>query len=162
MKPNRLLRSGWLALCLAAPAAFADGPVLATGQALYLPIYSHIWYGDLNRQGYPIKSAASALVSIRNTDPKTPIRVLSARYYSTDGKLLKDYMSGPRNVPPMGTYELYVERKESAGGSGANFVIVWQSAVPANAPLVEALHVDVHGSRGATFITRAQPIALDK
>jgi hypothetical protein len=162
MKPNRLLYAAWLAVCLAALPAFADGPVLSRGQALYLPIYSHIWYGDLNKEGYPLKSSASALVSIRNTDPKTPIRVLSARYYNTEGRLLKDYLAGPRSVPPMGTYELYVERKESAGGSGANFVIVWQSAVPANAPLVEALHVDVHGSRGLAFITNAQPIALDK
>lgn len=161
MKPHRLCRAAWLALCLAAAPAFADGPVLSKGQALYLPIYSHIWYGDLNKEGYPLKNSASALVSIRNTDPRTPIRILSARYYSTEGKLLKDYISAPRTVPPMGTFELYVERKESAGGSGANFVIVWQSDAPANAPLVEALHVDVRGSRGLTFITKAQPITLD-
>lgn len=162
MQPNRLLFTALLALYLAALPAFADGPLLSRGQALYLPIYSHIWYGDLNKQGYPIKSAVSALVSIRNTDPRTPIRILSARYYSTEGTLLRNYLSGPHTVPPMGTFELYVERKESAGGSGANFVIDWQSDAPANAPLVEALHVDVHGSRGLTFITHTRPIALDK
>ncbi|MEJ1958514.1 MAG: DUF3124 domain-containing protein [Nitrosomonadales bacterium] len=101
---------------------------LSLGQTLYLPIYSQIWHGDrIIDDKYPLKRLLSALVSIRNTSFKTPIRVISAKYYSTEGKLLKEYISKPVLVNAMATYELFVERKESEGGSGANFIIQWDS-----------------------------------
>lgn len=92
---------------------------LSAGQALYLPIYSKIWHGDRVVNGqHPIDSLLSALVSIRNTSLKTPVRIVSARYYSTEGKLLKEYLTKPAVINAMGTLELFVERKEAEGGSG--------------------------------------------
>jgi hypothetical protein len=162
MKSHQRFRFLVLALLLAAAApANADEPALSKGQTLYLPIYSHVWHGDLKKGGYPLKSLISALVSIRNTDMKNPIRVLSARYFDTGGKLLHEYLAAPKTILPMGTYELYVERKESAGGSGANFVILWEAGAPANLPVVEAVHADIQGHRTLSFITKALPIRTD-
>jgi hypothetical protein len=136
---------------------------LSSGQALYLPIYSYIWHGDRVVDGKtPLKNTVSALVSIRNTSLKTPIRVSSARYYSTHGKLIKQFISKPVVLGAMGTLELFVERKESEGGSGANFVIEWDARVPTNPPLVEAVHADIKGHQTLTFVTVAHPIQLDK
>lgn len=157
----------WLTLCLmaflAVPPAMASEEVSA-GQSLYLPVYSHIWYGDrAGRDNAPSMSLVSVLVSIRNTSLKTPIRVTSARYYSTEGKLIKEYLSKPVTLAAMGTHELFVERKDSEGGSGANFVIQWDSATPTNSPVVEALHADIKsGNHALTFITTAHPIQADK
>ncbi|MFA7243444.1 MAG: DUF3124 domain-containing protein [Sulfuricellaceae bacterium] len=151
-----------LALLLVPAAANADEPTLAQGQTLYLPIYSHVWHGDLKEGGYPLKSLVSALVSIRNTDPKVPIRVLSARYFDTGGKQLHEYIGAAKIVPPMGTYELYVERKETAGGSGANFLIAWEADSPANLPVVEAVHADIQGHRTLSFITGARAIRMNR
>jgi Protein of unknown function (DUF3124) len=137
---------------------------LSNGQTLYLPVYSKIWHGDRVVDGkYPLDSLLSALISIRNTSLVTPIRVSSARYYSTEGKLLKEYLINPVTINAMGTAELFVERKEAAGGSGANFVIQWDSAVPTNPPVVEAVHADIRGgSHALTFITTARPIQANK
>ena len=143
------------------PAAQADDLSLSKGQACYLPIYSHIWYGDLTSSGQPMKILLSALVSIRNTSLRTPIKVTSARYYSTEGKLLKEFVGAPKEVAPMGTYELFVERKESEGGSGANFIIQWEAATPTNPPVIEAIHTDIQVNRTPTFITSARPIRLN-
>lgn len=158
MTPCRLFRLLICAALLAAGAAGADDLTPSRGQTLYLPIYSHLWHGDLKSDGIPFKSLVSALVSIRNTDLKTPIRVTSARYYDTNGKLLQEFVPAVKTVPPMATHELYVERKETAGGSGANFVIAWESATPANPPVVEALHADIQGNRTITFLTAARQI----
>lgn len=159
---NRLLSLLLLALGLIAPAIAEEG--LSVGQTLYLPIYSNIWHGDrVVENKYPVSAQVSALVSIRNTSLKTPIRVVSARYYSTDGKLLKEYLPKPAEIGAMGTLELFVERKESAGGSGANFIIQWDSAAPTNPPVVEAIHADVRGGMPAiSFITTARVIRADK
>jgi len=137
---------------------------LSQGQILYLPIYSHIWHGNKIVDGkYPVKSQVSALVSIRNTSLKTPIRISTARYYSTDGKLLKEFLPKPVEIGAMGTLELFVERKESEGGSGANFIIQWDAASTTNPPVVEAIHADIKGGGPAlTFVTTARPIRADK
>lgn len=137
---------------------------LSQGQTLYLPIYSHIWHGNKIVDGkYPVKSQVSALVSIRNTSLKTPIRITTARYYSTDGKLLKEFLPKPVEIGVMGTLELFVERKESEGGSGANFIIQWDAASTTNPPVVEAVHADIKGGGPAlTFITTARPIRADR
>jgi hypothetical protein len=149
--------------CSATTSARA-GEVVSAGQTLYLPVYSKIWHGDRIVDGqYPIDRLVSALISIRNTSLKTPIRVTSARYYNTEGKLLREYLSKPATVGPMGTLELFVERKEAEGGSGANFIIQWDSASATNPPIVEALHADIrNGQQALTFITTAHPIQADK
>lgn len=151
-----------LALCGMSPAIAADE--LSSGQTLYLPIYSHIWHGDrIAGNKFPVKSLVSALVSIRNTSLKTPIRIVSARYYSTEGKLLREYLPKPEEIGAMGTLELFVERKEAEGGSGANFIIQWNAVTQTNPPVVEAVHADIKGGGPAvSFITTARPIAADK
>ena len=136
---------------------------LTRGQTLYLPVYSHIWHGDRVVEGkYPLKNLVSALVSVRNTSLKTPIKVVSARYYNTEGKMLKEYITAPRSVAPMGTLELFVEKQDSAGGSGANFIIVWESETVTNPPVVEAVHADIKGHQTLTFLTTARIIKSDK
>lgn len=162
MKSPLKLRTILIAALVALPAfAFAgqDAEPLSE-QVLYLPIYSHIYYGDLNKSGKPDSRLLSAHVSIRNTDLRNSLRVLYARYYDTDGKLVKDFLAAPRTVPPMGTAELFVPRGDASGGSGANFLIAWKSDAAVNPPLVEAVHVDIEMARTLTFITRASAVKV--
>ncbi len=143
--------------------ANAEELPLSRGQMLYLPIYSTIWHGDTHLlKGEPMKSNMSALVSIRNTSQKTPIRVLSARYYNTEGKLIREFVSAPKAVAPLGTLELFIEKSEAEGGSGANFLIQWAAESATNAPIVEAVHIDNQASRPYSFITSARAIQQDK
>lgn len=144
---------------LAAQVFAADEPTRVSAQTLYLPIYSHLYHGDVNpRTGKPSETLVSTHVSIRNTDPGVVVRILSARYYNTDGKLLREFLQKPQAIPPLGTFELYVPRSDSSGGSGANFMIDWTAEKPANPPLVEALHADIREARTLLFVTTARPI----
>lgn len=156
-----ILRRALAALLLAACAAVAtaqEAPPASAGQTLYLPIYSDLWHGDLGSRNLPDKTALSALVSIRNTDPAQPIRILSARYHDSQGRLLRDFVPKPRSLPPLGTLELFIERAESAGGSGASFLIRWQAERPVNPPVVEAVHADLRNPRTVSFFTVARPV----
>lgn len=149
-----------LALAFASLLAEAqDFAALSAGQSLYLPVYSHLYHGDVNpKTGKPSETLVSTLVSIRNTDPRMPLKVTSARYYNTEGKLLREFLTAPQTVPPFGTHELYVPRSDSSGGSGANFIIDWTAERPINPPLVEALHADIREARALLFVTTARPI----
>ena len=129
---------------------------LSSGQSLYLPVYSHLYHGDLDRSGKPSETLTSAHISIRNTDSSSSLKVSSARYYDTGGKLLKEYVPSPRSIPPLGTLELFVPHTDVTGGSGANFIIQWSAEGPINPPLVEALHADIRASRSVVFITTAR------
>lgn len=128
------------------------------GQTIYLPVYSHIYHGNLDRKGNPDKVLLSALASIRNTDSKRPIRIVSARYFNTDGRLLREFVPQPRTVPAYGTLELFIERHDESGGSGANFTIVWDAEAPVNPPVIEAVHASFEGARSVLFTTSGTPI----
>ncbi|MFZ1444464.1 MAG: DUF3124 domain-containing protein [Candidatus Dechloromonas phosphoritropha] len=132
--------------------------MLSSGGLLYLPIYSHVVFGNLGRSGTPSQVSLSTLASIRNTDPRRPLRVLTARYFDTDGKLIGERVPKPVVVPPLGTLELFIERNDLSGGSGANFIIKWDASSPINPPLVEALHVNMDGGKAVVFMTQSQPI----
>ena len=157
--PRHLSSFALLFLVFVCGQAAAQAPVArSTGQMLYLPIYSHVWHGDLDGRGEPAKVLVSVSVSIRNTDPAKSIRVSSAQYFDTDGKRLRDYVSAPRTIAPMGTYELFIPRSDDTGGSGANFVIVWKSDSPASPPIVEGFHANLPAGRSIAFTTSARPI----
>jgi hypothetical protein len=110
------------------------------------------------KTGKPSETLVSTHVSIRNTDLKTPLKVSSARYYNTAGQLLREHLPAPQTIPPLGTYELFVSRSDSSGGSGANFIIEWNADKPINPPIVEALHADIREARTLLFVTTARPI----
>lgn len=149
-----------LALLGATGAVLAqEARPLVKGQTLYLPIYSHMLYGNLGKSGRASYVLLSALVSIRNTDGKRPLRVLAARYYDTHGKLLGERVPTPVVVPPLGTLELFVELNDASGGSGANFVIKWDAEQAINPPLVESLHANMDGGKAVIFMTQSVPVA---
>lgn len=151
-----------LALCLGTGAAIAqEARPLSRGQALFLPIYSHMLYGNIGRSGNTSKVQLSAMVSIRNTDPKRPLRVLSARYYETQGKFLREYVPAPVTVAPFGTLELFVELHDESGGSGANFLIKWEADAAINPPLVEALHANMDSGKAVILTTQAVPVQTE-
>lgn len=153
-----------LALACVCSASWAAGQVPGskhTGQELYLPIYSHVWHGEMSKSNQPEKTLVSVSVSIRNTDPSRPIRILSARYFDTQGNRLREYVSTPLTIVPMGTHELFVPRSDDTGGSGANFVIRWQSDKPANPPIVQGFHANLPVGRSIAFTTSAVVISDD-
>ena len=161
---NALLRSWRLAVALAlactiAPALAEGVAPLSKGQTVYVPIYSEIRHGNVGTSGKTDSSQMSVLVSVRNTDPDNPIRVVVARYYNSDGVLLRNALPTPRTIPPFGTFELFVEHRENLGGSGANYVIKWEAATPVSQPLIEALHTRLQAGFSLGFIGRGRAIS---
>jgi hypothetical protein len=70
------------------------------GQTVYVPIYSEIRHGNVASSGRSDSTLMSVLVSVRNTDPRNPIRIVAAPYYNTDGDLVRNSVPKPRVIPP--------------------------------------------------------------
>lgn len=142
-------------------AKAADAPALSAGQTVYVPVYSHILHGNRDSRGDPGLWLLSAMLSIRNTDPATAITVRSVRYYGSDGKLVREYPAEAKTLGPMATAEVFVDHKDVAGGSGANFVVVWEAARPINQPIIETVHANVFGTQSVVFTSPGQALRLD-
>jgi hypothetical protein len=125
---------------------------------LYVPVYSHIYYGG-KAYGGRRRFELAVTLSIRNTDPQQPITVLSARYYDSDGKLLQDYLAQPLRLGPLASTEVFVEESDVRGGAGANFLVEWRAAEPVNTPVVEAVMIGTSGTQGLSFVSPSRVIS---
>jgi len=145
-----------LAGILTPPASSAEDIRLSTGQTVYVPIYSHIYSGV---KGRPFDLAAT--LSIRNTDPKYPISIDSVKYYDTEGKLVKEYLNEPVRLNVLASTRYIIAEGEKAGGSGANFMVIWKSDKPVNPPIIEGVMIGTHSGQGISFVSRGQVIRED-
>ncbi len=112
---------------------------------VYVPVYSHIYYQG--GRPYPLETT----LSIRNVDPKRPIYIDSVEYYDTSGKLAKTEVDRLIKMKPLETIEFLVEQRNSAGGSGANFLVRWMAPGEVHKPLIETVMVGTAGTQGISF-----------
>ncbi|MGE0129759.1 MAG: DUF3124 domain-containing protein [Blastocatellales bacterium] len=123
------------------------------GQTVYVPVYSHIYIRDKSRV---INLAAT--LSIRNTDAQNPIRINSARYYDTNGALLREYVKAPLRLAPMASTDFVVEQDDTSGGAGANFIVEWSAGIEVTAPVVEAVMISTASQQGISFVSAGRVI----
>lgn len=155
--PVRPLLLRLLALVLFCSASL-PGPALAgyelsRGQTVYVPVYSNI-YSAPRKIPYNL----SALLSIRNTDPATPISIISADYYDTAGRLVRRYYRQPVTLSPLESVSVFIPEEDSKGGAGANFIVRWSSAREVNVPIIESVMIGMKSGQGISFISPGREI----
>lgn len=135
------------------PANGVTAGALTRTKVVYVPVYSHIYYDG----GRPY--LLEATLSVRNTDTRNTIYVQSVDYFDTDGDLSKRFLPELIGLKPLQTIEFLVERHDSAGGSGANFIVTW-GAIEANAdpPFIEAVMVGRSGTNAISFVSPGRTI----
>ena len=131
----------------------AEEITLSRGQTVYVPIYSHIYSGV---KGRPFDLAAT--LSIRNTNTNSPITLVSVRYYDSVGKLVEDYLNKPLQLNALVSTRYIITEDNKAGGSGANFMVIWKSDQNVNPPIIEAVMIGTHSGQGISFVSRGQVI----
>lgn len=138
-----------LLLLLAAPAAHAA----SKGQTIYVPVYSHIYSGNTEKPFY-----LAITLSIRNTDPHSTITITRVDYYDSDGRLLTHHLSAPMDILPMAAARFIIKESEKAGGSGANFIVTWETHTPVSPALIESIMISTRAQQGISFTSRGQVI----
>jgi len=134
-------------------AGAASEILLSKGMTVYVPIYSHIYSGDREHPFY-----LAATLSIRNTDPKHTINILSVDYYDSKGKLLKSYLENSISLNPLSATRYIIKESDKSGGSGASFIVKWKSDVKVNAPIIESIMIGTKTQQGISFITQGRAI----
>ena len=126
---------------------------IAMGQTIYVPVYSHIYHH--NRQ--EIFNLAATL-SIRNTDLEKPIIITSVRYYDSDGKFIKQYLEHPIQLDTLASTDVFINRNDTSGGLGANFIVEWVASTEVSEPIVEAIMIGTDFQQGISFTSPGKGI----
>jgi hypothetical protein len=125
----------------------ADTPFV-TGQTLYAPVYSHVYFGHEKRH-----FNLACTLSIRNVDTRWPITLTTVDYHNTEGDLVRSFLDSSRTLAPLATVDYYIQERDTSGGSGANFIIRWGSATAVDPPIVEAVMIGVADGQGISFVS---------
>jgi len=124
-----------------------------SGETIYVPIYSSIHYDDSKST-----LELAATLSIHNIDPERKIVLTKADYHDTAGALIEKYVEGPIVLNPLETKHLIIEKRNTAGGVGANFIVEWQADAEVSGPIVEALMVNAAHNLGIAFTSTGKVI----
>lgn len=131
--------------------AKVDTAALPSKHSVYAPVYSHIYM-----ENGKITINLTATLSIRNTSFTDSFYVTDVTYYGSQGEVLKRYLDSSVLVKPMASIEFVVEREESKGGAGANFVVKWGASKTISEPLIQTLMNET--SAGLSFVTNGVEI----
>jgi hypothetical protein len=126
---------------------------IAMGQTIYVPVYSHIYH--YNRQ--QIFNLAATL-SIRNTDLEKPIIITSVLYYNSEGKLIKKYLERPIQLDALASTDFFINKNDTSGGLGANFIVEWVASKEVSEPIVEAIMIGTDFQQGISFTSPGKVI----
>ena len=161
MNKNYLMTCGLIHLSIfcfsPAPLHAEETTILSAGQSIYVPAYSHIYTGN-REQPFLL----TVTISIRNIDPEHPIKIIAVDYFETQGKLLKKYIDTPVTLKQMESLRYIIPRNDKSGGSGANFIVRWESDKPVNPPIAESIMIGTQSQQGISFISRGRVIISSK
>ena len=146
-----------LSICFFTPLSLyaEEKSGLSDGQTIYVPAYSHIYVGNKE-----MPFLLTVTLSIRNIDPKHQIKITVVDYYETQGKLQQKYLDKPIMLNPLESTRYVIPEKDKSGGSGANFIVKWQSEKLVNPPIVESIMISTKSSQGVSFTSRGQVINM--
>lgn len=136
------------------PAGTPSGEPASSG-TIYVPVYSTLFLGVTNRAS---TVDLAATVSVRNVSANHPLTLDWVRYYDSVGKPVREYLEKASTLPPMGSVEFVVQRSDTAGGPGANFLVRWHAAAEMDEPLVEAVMLGQSGNAGISFSSRGRAL----
>ena len=72
--------------------------------------------------------------------------------------MIKKYVDKPWVLSPLQTKNVVIEKEDKSGGTGANFLVEWQSQPGVTSPLVEAVMVNASSNLGIAFTTSGKVI----
>ena len=130
---------------------------LPYSDTLYVPIYSDIYQNEFNP-----KVLLAATLSIRNTSLSDSLYISKIDYHNTKGDLIKSFIELPVGLQALESFDFHIAKEDDTGGSGANFVVVYNAEVKNPKPIIEAIMLGSHGQHGFSFVSPAVSIKKKK
>jgi hypothetical protein len=84
------------------------------------------------------------------------------RYYDSTGKRVRDYLKKPSALAPLASVEFVIQRSDTTGGPGANFLIHWSGTTAVDEPLIEAVMLGQAGNAGISFTSAGRVVKSER
>lgn len=123
------------------------------GGTLYVPVYSMVYTGD---RAVPVNLAST--LSIRNTDPRNSIRIASADYYASTGRLIRRMLPKAIVLGPLASTSIFIKEKDTSGGFSTSFLVRWAADKEVSAPVIECVNIGAYSGLGISFVTPGREI----
>lgn len=120
--------------------------ILAINDTVYVPVYSEIFSRDDKNQ-----LLLTSTLSIHNTSLKDSLYIYKIEYYSTDGKLIRNYSKNGKWLKPLQTKNIVIDQIDKEGGVGANFIVYWGANKKGLKPLMQSIMVIADGPKSFAF-----------
>ncbi len=121
---------------------------IAVCDTVYVPIYSDIYTTTIHH-----RFNLTATLSIRNTSLEHAMYIDNIDYYDSHGELVREYVDSMLILRPMSSIEFVIEEDDTAGGTGANFIVDWCAEHTQVYPVLQGVMISTHGQQGISFIT---------
>lgn len=132
---------------------FVEPTNLPYKDTVYVPIYS-----DIYSKTKEDRLLLTATLSIRNTSLTDSMYIRDIDYYDTDGKLVRHYIDKTLLLTPMQSIDYVIEEADTAGGTGANFIINWGANSNDIYPVFQGVMIAMRGQHGISFVTEGKSI----
>ena len=128
-------------------------PQIATGQVIYVPVYSEI-YDFSQARTFQL----TATLSLHNTDQANPIVIETVDYYNSSGEMVHAYLTQPIQLAPLASTEVVIPKEDTTGGPGANFIVEWRAASEVSAPIAESIMISTVSQQGMSLTSQGRVI----
>ena len=127
--------------------AFTDQSIQHYKDTVYVPVYS-----DIYSEHRLSSTLLTATLSIRSTSLRDTTFINTIAYYNTQGELVRNYIDRTLILGPMQSIDYVIDRDDTSGGTGANFVVTWGARINTK-PLFQAVMIGTSGQHGLSFVT---------
>lgn len=79
-------------------------------------------------------------------------------YHNSEGKLVKQYLERAIQIDALASTDFFINRNDTSGGLGANFIVEWVAQTEISEPIVEAVMIGTDFQQGISFISPSRVI----
>jgi hypothetical protein len=126
---------------------------MAFHDVIYIPIYSDIYIDAQNQN-----NLLAATLSIRNNSLTDSTFISNISYYNSEGIIVRKFIDNTIGIQSMETVNYVIERDDTSGGSGANFLVELYAKHKNFKPLIQAVMIGQNGNKGSSFSTNGYSI----
>jgi hypothetical protein len=131
-----------------------DTSLIEYEDIFYVPIYSDIYVNTQNQN-----SLLAATLSVRNTSYNDSLFISKIDYFNTDGDLVRNFIQKTIGLPPMASINYVIEKEDTSGGAGANFIVSLSAKKRSVKPVIQAVMIGENGNnQGFSFLTEGYSI----
>lgn len=121
-------------------------PKSVVGDLVYVPVYSSVFHITEDRE-----LLTTVTLSIHNVNLRDSIQITAVAYFNTEGRRIREFVQDRVVLGPLATKQYVIPEMDTAGGTGANFLVKWESEKIVARPIIESLMISTSLQQGLSF-----------